>query len=70
MNKSNIIIEIIFWISSILNCINLFIVFPYYFLCIITLPLIFFIYGLIISIIVIISFLKLHIIENIKKRLL
>lgn len=59
MSKYNKIIEICFWISSILNSINLIIVYPYHYLGYIILPSIFFIYSLITSILTVKFFLEL-----------
>lgn len=56
MSKYNKIVDISYWISSILNLINLLIVLPNTFLHFNRLPLEFFIYGISVSFIVIITF--------------
>lgn len=59
MSKYEKIIEICFWITSILNLINVILYFPFYILGITKFPLIFSIYSSIISIILIICFILL-----------
>jgi len=56
MSKKSKIIEICFWIGSILNLVNLILIFPYQILTLTKLPFIFYIYFDIISIITIIFF--------------